>query len=288
MVLQSLKILTLIIFSNSVSIAGVDLNSNDDSDYFSNRVNLALRKTIDQMLIIAGDSSTRVEPVKNEKQFEFSIRVEKKLNYDSLPDILEKAFASYQIDKNYFVSIENCDDGELILGYTRNDLESGRVPCRGREEMNSCYVVNIVFHPESDEAGSPWLYSIAMLAMVLVGLIVYQRSRSESLQTEKKEVTASGVSFGNSTFDPSNQILYVLGKEKSLTFRESKLLNYFLEHQNQLLERDQILSAVWEDEGIMVGRSLDVFISRLRKLLKQDDQIRIANVHGVGYRFEVV
>jgi DNA-binding response OmpR family regulator len=75
--------------------------------------------------------------------------------------------------------------------------------------------------------------------------------------------------------------------EKILTFREAKLLEYFASHPNEVLNREQIQDYVWKDEGVIVGRSLDVFISRLRKILKSDESISIKNIHGVGYKLEV-
>ena len=93
--------------------------------------------------------------------------------------------------------------------------------------------------------------------------------------------------FGQSTLDVANQKLLLPAVSKDLTYRETKLLQLFCRHQNKILERDLILKAVWEDEGVLVGRSVDVFVSRLRKLLKEDERVRIVNVHSVGYRFEV-
>jgi len=93
--------------------------------------------------------------------------------------------------------------------------------------------------------------------------------------------------FGQSTLDIANQKLLIQNSSKDLTYRETKLLQLFCRNQNKLLERDLILKAVWEDEGVLVGRSVDVFVSRLRKLLKEDETVKIVNVHGVGYRFEV-
>ncbi len=58
-------------------------------------------------------------------------------------------------------------------------------------------------------------------------------------------------------------------------------------NQNQAMERDQLLKEVWEDDGVFVGRSLDVFISKLRKKLLHDAGIRIINIHGKGYKLEV-
>ena len=95
------------------------------------------------------------------------------------------------------------------------------------------------------------------------------------------------LSFGNSILDFSNQTLNIGNQEEKLTYREVKLLRLLCLHPNKLLERDFILKEVWEDEGVFVGRSLDVFISRLRKLLKNDSKIQISNVHGIGYKFGV-
>ena len=87
--------------------------------------------------------------------------------------------------------------------------------------------------------------------------------------------------------DVENQLLYSANTQHNLTFREAKLLHLFIKHQNQVLDRDFILKSVWEDEGVTVGRSIDVFVSRLRKLLQEDTSLKIAAVHGVGYRLEV-
>ncbi len=91
----------------------------------------------------------------------------------------------------------------------------------------------------------------------------------------------------NTAFDTVNQCLNIDGTRTELTYREAKLLKLFCQHKNKLLERDFITKAVWEDEGIIVGRSIDVFVSRLRKLLKDTPSVKISNVHSVGYRFEV-
>lgn len=93
--------------------------------------------------------------------------------------------------------------------------------------------------------------------------------------------------FGHCILDTSNQVLILGAARHNLTYREAKLLQLFAAHPNQVLERDFILKSVWEDEGIMVGRSVDVFVSRLRKMLREDPGLRLAAVHGVGYRLEV-
>ncbi|MEM9985711.1 MAG: response regulator transcription factor [Bacteroidota bacterium] len=93
--------------------------------------------------------------------------------------------------------------------------------------------------------------------------------------------------FGNCELDPTNQLLTVLGHARQLTYRECKLLMLFVQHPGQLLSKDLIRQRVWEDEGIFVGRSLDVFVSRLRRYLKSDPAINLQTVHGLGLKLLV-
>ncbi|MFV0522200.1 MAG: response regulator transcription factor [Mangrovibacterium sp.] len=77
-----------------------------------------------------------------------------------------------------------------------------------------------------------------------------------------------------------------LGEEqKTLTFKEAELLHFFCKNANKIMSRSDILSNVWGSDDYYLGRSLDVFISRLRKYLKPDESIKIINLHGVGFRF---
>ena len=81
--------------------------------------------------------------------------------------------------------------------------------------------------------------------------------------------------------------LSIGGQTHTLTYRENKLLHLFAHSPNEVLERAEIMARVWEDEGVVVGRSLDVFVSRLRKYLKADPAVQIKSVHGIGYRLEI-
>lgn len=94
--------------------------------------------------------------------------------------------------------------------------------------------------------------------------------------------------LGKLTCDFGNQQITTKDNVLPLTNKEAKLLKLFCLHRNKIIDRDEIQKAIWEDEGYFVGRSMDVFISRLRKLLKDDPSVSIVNIHGVGYKLEVV
>lgn len=86
-------------------------------------------------------------------------------------------------------------------------------------------------------------------------------------------------------FDPQNYTLQNSGSLITLTQRESELLLYFIRHKNTVLKRQDILKAIWGDDDYFMGRSLDVFISRLRKVFADEENISIENLHGIGFRF---
>ena len=75
--------------------------------------------------------------------------------------------------------------------------------------------------------------------------------------------------------------------EISLSKKECELLAIFVVQPNSIIKRDELTKRVWEDQGVFVGRSLDTYISKLRKILKDDASLKLTNVHGVGYKLEM-
>ena len=90
--------------------------------------------------------------------------------------------------------------------------------------------------------------------------------------------------LGAFTFDHANLQLRHPDETRTLTQREADLLQYFAQHANRVLKRSDILLQVWGKDDYFLGRSLDVFISRLRKYLRPDPRLRIENIHGVGFK----
>jgi len=94
--------------------------------------------------------------------------------------------------------------------------------------------------------------------------------------------------IGKYQFDINNFILFNENEKISLTQREAELLKLFLDNKNSVLKREQILTSLWGTDDYFMGRSLDVFISRLRKILINEQGISIENLHGIGFRFSIV
>lgn len=109
--------------------------------------------------------------------------------------------------------------------------------------------------------------------------------RIKALLGRKVETpTNQVVTIGTYTFDPTRQLLIHAGSEELLTHRESQLLWSLYQNKNELTDRKEILQSLWGNDDFFNARSMDVFISKLRKKLNLDPEIKILNVRGYGYK----
>ncbi|MEZ4776520.1 MAG: winged helix-turn-helix domain-containing protein [Bacteroidia bacterium] len=252
-------------------------------------VNLALRRTGHLLLLAEEDSTTTIPPVKQLDVQTFMLTLHEGFDYDQLPGILRESLYLRNITADYEVQVFDCVTDTLILGYFyMSQIPDAPVPCVGRNLIRGCSHIKVVFQPgPKAENGKGLLMTLIIVIFVLAGLIFFRNYKQPPPISKDEPATASGIHLSATVFDLSKLKVVVAETERDLTFREAKLLHYFFQHPNELLERDRIQKNVWEDEGIIVDRSLDVFVSRLRKILAEDRGLRIVNVRGVGYRLEV-
>lgn len=90
--------------------------------------------------------------------------------------------------------------------------------------------------------------------------------------------------LGKMVFDTQKQILSINGKHTKLTTKESELLTLLVQNANNILERNYALKTIWVEDNYFNARSMDVYITKLRKLLKADPDVEIINIHGKGYK----
>ena len=100
----------------------------------------------------------------------------------------------------------------------------------------------------------------------------------------KKNKESSVYNIGRFVFDTQKQLLTIGDKQTKLTTKENELLALLCSHANEILQRDFALKTIWIDDNYFNARSMDVYITKLRKHLKDDDQIEIINIHGKGYK----
>lgn len=290
-----MKILIGALLISSIGLMGATgLVNGQDHQWKPESANLALRQVAHQLYSLCGNHTERIEAVEQREEFAFSIKLNEYIDYEQLPKIMDQAVKDFNLPREYGVMVKSCDEKNIELGYTYIALERDElVPCQSREHALNCSLIELIIY-EQDRGNPIWQYLLLTLLLgSIIGLMIYSYvSSSDEVEVDSKTednapVEHSHRSIGKFIFDHTNQSLNLDGEIVSLTFRESKLLDYLSSHPNQVLSRDQIQANVWEDEGVIVGRSLDVFISRLRKILKSDPSIKIKSVHGVGYRLEV-
>lgn len=112
--------------------------------------------------------------------------------------------------------------------------------------------------------------------------ILKRSQRNTVLKPKDEEVKIGEYSFNNKRLE-----LKINKETQQLTEKEGQLLAYLFEHKNQLLKREEILKALWNNDDFFSGRSMDVFISRLRKYLAKDATIQLKSIRGVGLEFVV-
>ncbi|WP_181182354.1 response regulator transcription factor [Sphingobacterium lumbrici] len=104
---------------------------------------------------------------------------------------------------------------------------------------------------------------------------------------DKEEELADKFEIGNYFFDYTSQVVTYKGQQQKLSTKEAELLRLLCLKKNDVLTREEALVKIWHDDNYFTGRSMDVFLSKLRKYLKEDPNVEIVNVHGKGYKLLV-
>jgi DNA-binding winged helix-turn-helix (wHTH) protein len=196
--------------------------------------------------------------------------------------------ASSELPLDYLVNVFDCNSDRIVYGFEIGSTYKEIVPCLGRVQPRGCYTIQISFidfQAKQSVISRYGMYALAVIGMSLIGLV-----GKSYFKKEKKPASlpaTDGVSIGSYIFSRTNQSLQLKEETIELSAKESKLLSLLAAQKNQLITREELLKKVWEDEGVITGRSLDMFISKLRKKLKDDPAVQIVNVHGKGYKLEV-
>ncbi len=246
---------------------------------------IMLRKIGHELLLQAGDSTSRVMPVKMLAQNEYQLTFENEFSFkpDSLVAVIKRSLAKHNLNENYVVNVLNCSEKEIVYGFAiLKNVKDDIISCTGREQPKSCYFINIKFQEKgiSNTQKGYLLGGIPLLAFV--GLLI-----SKNVHHKRQKPAINTINFGKTVFNPITKTIVINQKTIDLTIKENKLLLIFSKSPNLIVERSRLQKEIWEDEGVIVGRSLDVFVSRLRKKLESDDSVQITNIHNKGYKLEV-
>lgn len=244
----------------------------------SERAEVKVRYVGHQILLQLGDSTSRVLPIEQEDGT-YRIRFEHPIAIlpDDLVSVIDRSVAYTKLPPHYLVMVEECSNSKVVYSFERDTKNVTEViACGQRQLEKGCYIVALRFVNVQQKSNNWVLYIIGLLALG-GGTIFY-------LFKFVFNSNSSQVRLGRYRFDTKAMYLVYEGERVDMTTRESDLLFLLFQSINSTVKKEQILNEIWGDEGSYDGRTLDVFISRLRKKLAYDQRIKLVNVKGVGYK----
>ncbi|WP_286753178.1 MULTISPECIES: winged helix-turn-helix domain-containing protein [Sphingobacterium] len=271
-----------------IAMAFIAFDKTGTDDFDSARREVLLRRIGDELLTQSGDSRSRVLPIEKIQENEYQIRFENEITFkpDSLVSAIQRLLVNDPLASDYVVNVLNCGNSSVAYGYAiSSNKKDDIIACRGRVQPKGCYMVNIKFKPTGINTAASSLFLIILWFLVFAGFIFLKtdRRRSAVLYDRNNSVLA----LGSVLFNPQEREMVIHDNTIDLTGTETRLLHIFALSPNQTIARTRLQKEIWEDEGIIVGRSLDMFISKLRKKLEFDPTIKITVIRGKGYKLEV-
>ncbi len=258
------------------------------------KLKVALRAVGHELLLCQGDKSSVVLPIiQDSNVFRVSLSNHIAFNPDDLITITNQVLTEYGIHKNYLVEVIHCDSKDITHSFIGSTLYSDlEAPCIDRRIDLGCY--EILWSDITDQSNNnkslnnenEYRYAIIGLLMICLGCILFIFSRLKR-KIELKQSPINILQLADATIDEKSMTISSGKNMIKLSHKEYELFILLFNNENKIVSRKEILMKVWDDEGDYVGRTLDVFISRLRKKLQSISAIQIDNVRGVGYKMVV-
>ncbi len=281
----------------AIFLTATSFTQHSKTDLLAKRVNLTIREIGHHLLLRAGDSTSRVLPVTEISDGVFLLAFEDAFAFqpDTLVMLSQRFLSKTGLPLDYTVTVHKCNEPEIVYGFQVSPTENDIRPCKGRTQPEGCYNIQIAFadfNTSSAYSTSSLVASFFLFvagAWLLMGPARKQISATDN--TSERSSTNDGTgdlpAIGKLIFDAPNQRLLSGDQIIVLTDKECRVLELLNRNFNQLTTREDLIQKIWTDEGVITGRSLDMFISKLRKKLSPDPELRITNIHGKGYKLEV-
>jgi len=284
------------------------------------QVQITLRRVGHHMLLASGDSTSRVLPIeKMDNRYKVPFAAEFAFDPDQIITLVDSLVQQAGIANGYIVEMEECSTGNVVHSYeVSSKTKKEDVACKGRTLPKACYNLFFTILDENNQpyalhadsaintyantdntSGTNYIKFGLLGILLLVVAILYMRRRRHAIAepieqeepVEQREPEQANnehiIAIGAYQFNKHNMTLSMNNESVELTGKESDLLLLLHTSANHTIDRDVILNEVWGDEGDYIGRTLDVFISKLRKRLEGDPNLKIVNIRGVGYKLIV-
>jgi hypothetical protein len=275
----------LILLFISIICVAFSVTGSDNFDLA--RREILLRRIGHEILLQSGDSTSRVLPIKKITENEYLISFENAFTFqpEALVNTTQRVLTNYSLADDYVVNVVNCADAGVVYGYAvSKNKKDDIVACKGRRQPIACYMINIKFKPQGIMTAKTGYILGSLTVLAFVGFIFLG---SVKPRKNLPETQPTGIfTLGLMSFNAETRKLMINENTIDLTGTETRVLRIFALSPNEVIERSRLQKEIWEDEGVIVGRSLDMFISKLRKKLEADPNIRIVVIRGKGYKLD--
>jgi len=282
------KILKLCLLFILISITLFGSFGFDVEDNFTERVKIALRDSGNRLLLTNQDSTSLILPVVelDKYTYQFSFQHSIFINPDSLISIIGNSLKTSNLSTPHIVEVVDNSNQEVSYSYEIKDKEEASIiPCIGRNLPKAGYSIRLLFTEQSKRVLLDGNYSLLSLAFIgLFGFVLLDKRR---LKKSVEAIEPVYSTIGSYSFYQDQKKMIKGDRIIELSSKECELMSLFGARPNQIIKREFLMKEVWEDNGVFVGRSLDTFISKIRKKFIHDKSFNIVAVHGVGYRLEI-
>ena len=279
----------LLLLMFSLSILALAFSRKEKVESRPSEVKIALRNVGHNTLIHNNDTLSLVLPVKHLNNSKYKLSFERPIVIypDSLVATVKESFKHLTYATDYIVEVIECDKNEVAYSFKIiNNDDTDIISCLSRVLPRDCYSIEIDFiNKDTKFLDSITILFFISLLILFATLFFYLKSKSSKSHIYNN---SESIEFGNYIFHASQNTLTFKSDDFLLSKKEGEILYVLVTNLNQVVRREDLSKQVWEANGVVVGRSLDTYISKLRKRFKHDNTIKLTNIHGVGYKLEVV
>lgn len=254
---------------------------------------LVLRKFAHEYLLAMEDSTTVILPVVEQDDGSFLIKFSGPI--PMFPDVLinkaSTVIDSSGVSNHLRVETLNCGTDSVAHSFEHSPVPKENIQaCGGRVLPTGCYEiqVRILDRPTpvkeltaatnaADTGTSPWVWVVVALGLGIFVLLLVR----------KRKAPIPSYPIGDFIFHENSRLLVRGDEQFELTGKEHQLLLILAKNVNDIMTKEELLNRVWQDNGKYEGRTLDVYISRLRKMLEQDPSVKLLSIKGIGYKLQV-
>ncbi|MBK6266059.1 winged helix-turn-helix transcriptional regulator [Marivirga sp. S37H4] len=275
-----LKTRYLILFGACILLlVAFNLSVPKEKDLAEKQTRIALRSIGDDLLTYNNDFQSTLPPIEKIQDQKYLIKFNQPIAIH--PDNLAAssvAHLSPEISDKFIVNVIDADLKNIVYEFEINHSNEKSIPCKGRNLKKAMYEIEVdLYHQNGSKLAlsSVSFTGISIVLFIFFGFLAVDRNVIK-LRSKPRQLALS--------LDRINNLISFDDKEVKLTDKEMEIMIILTKDEGKLVARDYIIEEVWSKQGVVTGRSLDMYISRLRKKLGEISKAQIINEHAKGYR----